>query len=418
MEIRAAKTSEFDEITDLLCTAFVEKCRPRYASQFYQDSSFQLHQSRVCVVDGKIVSHVRVSDRSIYMGQSVVKLGGVGMVATLPEYRRRGYASALMQDAVAYMESQGYDLSLLFTTIQPFYMNFGWASFPQTNFQLELRGRKTFEPSSWTTRPFDAQRDLTQISQIYNEHNKHRTGTVVRSEQHWRDGYSHQVGMLPSLVVERDGTIGAYANLGLPADSQDAEDMDAFLATYYPNLREVGYRREHPDSLHALSRAILEQAYEREVTRISGRLPRHHPLTILLSEESGSPLSFSIEERAMYRVISLSSLFQKLIPEFEARLQNADMTERSGSFRFLVGNQMCTLTVNRGTVRVTADERGPTDVSLDTYRFLKLLFGDATFAQLDELNRVKGLSLQSDEIATLSALFPKGEPMHWICDYF
>ena len=82
MEIRAAKAHERDEIVDLISAVFVEKCRPRYASQHYQDSSYELDQSRVCVVDGKIVSYVRVSDRSMYVGKEVVKLGGIGMVVT------------------------------------------------------------------------------------------------------------------------------------------------------------------------------------------------------------------------------------------------------------------------------------------------------------------------------------------------
>ena len=415
MEIRAAKAHERDEIIDLIAAVFVERCRPRYASQHYQDSSYELDQSRVCVVDGKIVSYVRVSDRSMYIGKEVVKLGGIGMVVTSPEYRGRGYASALLRDAIAYMEANNYDLSILFTTIQPFYMPLGWASFPQTNFELELHGKKTFAPSGWKSRPFEIEKDLTQISQIYDEHNKGRTGTVLRSEQLWRDGYSQQVGMLPSLVVEKDGQIGAYANLAFP---NDAQDIDAYLATYYPNLREVGCRNTDPDSLHPLCHAILEAAYERGVESISGRLTRHHPMTLLLSEESGSPLSFSIHERAMYRVISLEGLFQKLIPKFEAELENTAMTDRSGSFHFTVGDQSCTLNVNRGKVAVIAEDSGRTRVALDTYHFLKVLFGDATFGQLDEFNRAKGLNLQPDEIALLSTLFPKDEPTHWICDYF
>ena len=82
------------------------------------------------------------------------------------------------------------------------------------------------------------------------------------------------------------------------------------------------------------------------------------------------------------------------------------------------GDQTCTLNVNRGKVTVLADDSGRTKVTLDTYHFLKVLFGDATFGQLDELNRIKGINLQPDEIALLSALFPKDEPTHWICDYF
>ena len=345
MEIRAAKAHERDEIVDLISAVFVEKCRPRYASQHYQDSSYELDQSRVCVVDGKIVSYVRVSDRSMYIGEAVVKLGGIGMVVTSEEYRRRGYSSALLRDAIAYMEAQSYDLSLLFTTIQPFYMPLGWAAFPQTAFELELHDKKTFAPSGWKSRPFDLERDLTQISQIYDEHNKGRTGTVLRPEKLWRDGYSQQVGMLPSLVLEKEGRIGAYANLAFPDDDQG---IDAYLATYYPNLREVGWRSTAPDSHLALCHAILEAAYAKDVESISGRLPRHHPMTLLLSEESGSPLSFSVHERMMYRVISLERLFQKLIPKFEAELENAGMTDRTGSFHFAVRDQSCTLNVNRG----------------------------------------------------------------------
>ena len=415
MEIREAKADERDEIVDLISAVFVEKCRPRYASQHYQDSSYELDQSRVCVVDGKIVSYVRVSNRSMYIGEAVVKLGGIGMVVTSPEHRGRGYASALLRDAIAYMEAQNYDLSLLFTTIQPFYMPLGWASFPQTNFELELHDKKTFAPSGWKNRQFDLERDLTQISEIYNEHNKGRTGTILRSESLWRDGYSQQVGMLPSLVVEKEGQIGAYANLTFPNDDQG---IDAYLATYYPNLREVGWRRTTPDSHLALCHAILEAAYERGVESISGRLPRHHPTILLLSEESGSPLSFSIHERMMYRVISLERLFQKLIPKFEAELENATTTNRSGSFHFTVGDQTCTLNVNRGKVTVVAGDSGKTKIALDTYHFLKVLFGDATFGQLDEFNRIKGINLQPDEMALLSTLFPKDEPTHWICDYF
>ena len=415
MEIRAAKADERDEIVDLISAVFVEKCRPRYASQHYQDSSYELDQSRVCIVDGKIVSYVRVSDRSMYIEEAVVKLGGIGMVVTSPKHRGRGYASALLRDAIAYMEAQNYDLSLLFTTIQPFYMPLGWAAFPQTTFELELHDKKTFASSGWESRQFDIESDLTQISQIYDENSKGRTGTVLRSEELWRDGYSQQVGMLPSLVVEKDGHIGAYANLAFPDDDQG---IDAYLATYYPNLREVGCRSANPDSLLALCHAILEAAYERGVESISGRLPRHHPMTLLLSQESGSPLSFSIHERVMYRVISLKRLFRKLIPKFEAGLASSAMADGSGSFHFTIGGQSCTLNVNRGKVAVITDDSGSTKVALDTYHFLKVLFGDATFGQLDEFNRIKGVNLQPDEIALLSVLFPKDEPTHWICDYF
>ena len=90
----------------LISAVFVEKCRPRYASQHYADSSYELDQSRVCVVDGKIVSYVRVSDRSMYIGEAVVKLGGIGMVVTSEEHRRRGlFVSIAAGTRLPYMEA-------------------------------------------------------------------------------------------------------------------------------------------------------------------------------------------------------------------------------------------------------------------------------------------------------------------------
>ena len=116
---------------------FATQCRLRYASQIYQDSSYHLEQSRVGLVEGKIVSHLRISDRVASVDDTTVKLAGVGMVATQADYRQRGYASALVIDATSYMEKHDYDLSLLLT-IQPFYQNFDWSAFPQTTVELPL----------------------------------------------------------------------------------------------------------------------------------------------------------------------------------------------------------------------------------------------------------------------------------------
>ena len=103
MEIRAAREGEQEEIIDLLAEVFVTQCRPRYASQIYQDSSYHLEQSWVGLVEGKIVSHLRISDRVVCVGDTTVKLAGVGIVATQADYRQRGYASALIIDAISYM---------------------------------------------------------------------------------------------------------------------------------------------------------------------------------------------------------------------------------------------------------------------------------------------------------------------------
>jgi predicted N-acetyltransferase YhbS len=416
MEIRAAKQTELEEVIDLAAAVFVERCRPRYASQHLEDSTYALHQSRVCVVDGRVVSQVRVSEREMRIGSAVVKLGGVGLVGTLEKYRRNGYSSAVLRDAVEYMAAEGYDLGLLFTSIQPFYARLGWAPFSQTTFDMELGARKEFDSSPWTVREFEPG-DLPRVIEIYGEHNRARTGIIVRTPQQWSDGYARQTGMPPTLVAERNGVIGAYANVGLGEGGANNVG-DAFLSTYYPNIREVGCAAGSEDALVALSRSVLERAHDAGLKVITGRLPRHDPMTLLLSRESGVPLSFSIHERSMYLVISLSSLLTKVAPELQRRLQSAGVTSGTSSYLFEVDGQSCALIVDRGSVYVEAYGCGSTRLELDSYRFFKLLFGDSTFTELAGYNRVMGLNLSPNDAALLDVLFPKGEHTHWICDYF
>jgi GNAT superfamily N-acetyltransferase len=50
-------------------------------------------------VDGTIVASLQIIDRMAKIGDLPVRLGGIGGVATHPDHRRRGYASALMNRA-------------------------------------------------------------------------------------------------------------------------------------------------------------------------------------------------------------------------------------------------------------------------------------------------------------------------------
>ncbi len=406
-----------EEVIDLAAAVFVQGCRPRYASQHYEDSTYAPHQSRVCVVDGRVVSQVRVSEREMRIGSAVVRLGGVGLVGTLEEYRRSGYSSAVLRDAAQYMAGEGYDLGLLFTSIQPFYARLGWAPFPQTTFELELGTRAEFESSPWTVREFEP-KDLPRVIEIYAEHNAARTGTIVRAPRQWSDGYSRQTGMPPTLVAERDGVVGAYANVGLEEHGGLSNVDDRFLSTYYPNVREVGCAPGSEDALAALGRGILERARDAGLQAVTGRLPRHDPMTLLLSRESRMPLSFSIHERSMYRLISLPSLLAKIAPELQRRLRHVGNTSAAASYLLDVDGQTCALTVDRGSVHVGPEGRGSAKLNLDSYRFFKLLFGDSTFSELAEYNRALGLNLNPGDAALLDTLFPKTQHTHWICDYF
>lgn len=56
----------------------------------------------------------------------MLSVGGINGVATLPEFRRRGFGGKLLLDCHAKMRANGCDIALLTTDIDNWYRRFGW----------------------------------------------------------------------------------------------------------------------------------------------------------------------------------------------------------------------------------------------------------------------------------------------------
>jgi aminoglycoside 2'-N-acetyltransferase I len=72
-----------------------------------------------------IVSHASVVERELHTGGHRLATGYVEAVATLPGYRRRGLASAVMQEVGTYID-RTYRLGALGTNLSAFYGRLGW----------------------------------------------------------------------------------------------------------------------------------------------------------------------------------------------------------------------------------------------------------------------------------------------------
>ncbi len=111
-------------------------------------------------VHDKVVSHVGIIERVATVGGKRVKLGGIGNVATVPEWRGHGLASAALEEAGAFMcNTLGVEFGLLVCADDtvPFYRNLGWevvegplvfdqssgkVTFPDVTMVLSCRGER------------------------------------------------------------------------------------------------------------------------------------------------------------------------------------------------------------------------------------------------------------------------------------
>jgi GNAT superfamily N-acetyltransferase len=84
-------------------------------------------------VDGALVSYLAIVERLGAVNEKPVRLGGVSAVATLPDWRGRGLASAALEEAAAFMDNElGVEFGLLLVdeATATFYRRLGWELVP------------------------------------------------------------------------------------------------------------------------------------------------------------------------------------------------------------------------------------------------------------------------------------------------
>jgi GNAT superfamily N-acetyltransferase len=126
MEIEVKRTNELAEserayIDAWLIQQFAEE------SGDYEWSDVDWHV--LLRVNGQLVSHVEIVERIGAVDGRPVKLGGIGGVVTLPEWRGRGLATATLERAAAFMCEElqvAFGLLICGRDMIPFYSRLGW----------------------------------------------------------------------------------------------------------------------------------------------------------------------------------------------------------------------------------------------------------------------------------------------------
>lgn len=235
---------------------------------------FRLRDTRLALVRGRIAAGVSVMPRSLRISGHIIPMGGIADVHTLPEFRGLGLASALLQDAVQYMKSQGYLLSLLFADLHEFYGRFGYKSIPRLEFRMPAAAMTTrgSQPGIHVHRiPFLKSVDI--LHNLYQRDTHENRGLVFRSPKYWAGfpaGHEHRNPF--SLVVDINGRTAGICIL-------HAED----------NKRQLHIDECHcpgPDAERA-SRALLtaaaQHAREASLDMVCGILPPSHALARLMA---------------------------------------------------------------------------------------------------------------------------------------
>ena len=101
------------------------------------------HNVRLVVRDGdKVIGHMAISLRDIRMGDNLVTVAGLAEVATDPDHRGKGIASALMTAAIAEAKASLAEFFVLFGD-QALYAGVGFETKPNRSLSVAMYGVRT-----------------------------------------------------------------------------------------------------------------------------------------------------------------------------------------------------------------------------------------------------------------------------------
>ena len=111
------------EVRDLLWSAFAKDEHGSFTEDDWQHALGGTHF--VVEVEGRIVSHAAVVERTLHVAGAPVRTGYVEAVATDPAQQGRGYGTLIMR-AVNQLIERDFELGVLGTGSQGFYERLGW----------------------------------------------------------------------------------------------------------------------------------------------------------------------------------------------------------------------------------------------------------------------------------------------------
>ncbi|MBN1680942.1 MAG: GNAT family N-acetyltransferase [Anaerolineae bacterium] len=339
---------------------------------------FIWENTRIGLVNDQIVAHVGIVERVLRIGSVNLTFGGIAAVLTLPEYRKRGYAAQLLQDAIRRMHEVGYDLSLL-TGIPRFYDQFGFVVvWPRrdTTFRVEDALRIPPEAADgYTVRPA-TEDDTPDILACYDRewHTRPCGARRTLDWMRWRLNCTPP-GNAPYVVVVENpnGVLCGYSAGWKPDQRAEviAVDRPATAALLRHN---ASLFTDKPDTVIRWQQMTDSRAarYARQLCTVCYEIIAVH------------------RGDWMARFIDTQSALDTLRPAFVERLRQHH------------GPDADALTLKAGADTVTL-HMGSSDITLPHTLFLPLLFGSLSANDIDDL---PDHELKQPQRNVLKQLFP------------
>ena len=179
----------------------------RYAEHLLTYPQFSFDNLRVAVYKNRIVSVVHTVDFSLRYGRATLNVVGISFVCTIPKYRGRGFAGAVIKDTLTFAAEQGAHLVLVDSPIPTYFQQFGFSPV-WTKYTLQIMSALAAELHQPLQIRVAMPSDIPIMAQMYDHYWGMRV-TFERSAELWRWRMNHGRG--EALVMfGQSGKIQGY----------------------------------------------------------------------------------------------------------------------------------------------------------------------------------------------------------------
>ena len=162
--------------------------------------------------DGELVSGCKLYTPDARVRDESTTIGGLGAVATRPEFRGKGYGRELCRDVLAEYRDREIDLVALWPFSTPFYRRLGWGTANRvTRYELPPRALPMTDTAG-RMRRVDGD-DWRELREVERRAGRNRSLAIRRSETWWRERTLANwdgEGEAFCYGYERDGQLQGY----------------------------------------------------------------------------------------------------------------------------------------------------------------------------------------------------------------
>lgn len=282
--------NELPQIYEMLWRSFEYhfKHSPRdYFKPFVEKNPFYKNENFFIVkYNERIVSSIQVFLLDVYFKNKKLLIGGIGQVATLPEFRGKGLAGVLLKEAIKYMKKSNVDYSLLFAGPVPLYEKYGWKEIPVKSFVADVKQKKlSVDSGTFKIKKYNNSLRY-DLFYIHNQFIRNFNSCVVRNPLYW-DSYFWQFKAKDTKIYLLQKNNKSVAYIVIKKEKRNLSiyeycSLDTKNQKYFKTLLEYIIKKYKPEEIlipygnkNYIPSVVLKNEFNAKSQNVSGFMVRN-----------------------------------------------------------------------------------------------------------------------------------------------